>query len=164
MAIREDLERLDAGCWQNDYVKIKPLATEADLIYAGYDCQLTDEQKDLVSPVWFSIGRAYLLKEDHYPCIIYNEKDEKIGFINLFKWLGAGDAYTWSYFIDLKHQGRGYGKQAAILAINILTAANPTKAIKLATEVQNTKAQRLYTDLGFQKLSETDGDDLVFGL
>ena len=96
MSLRADIEKLSDEHLQNEYVKIKPLSTEADLIYAGYNCKLTDEQKELVNPFWFSIGRAYLFREDNYPCIIYNEKNEPIGFINLCKWLGDGDAYSWS--------------------------------------------------------------------
>ena len=164
MPLRADLEQLADEYWQNDHVKIRPLLTETDLIYAGYECQLTDEQKDLVNPFWFSIGRAYLFKEDNYPCIIYNACDEPIGFINLDKWLGSGDAYSWSYFIDKNHQGKGYGKYAAQLAVHILKSANPEKQIKLATEVCNTKAQALYLSLGFEKLAEMDGDDIVSGL
>ena len=164
MSLRADLEKLTDEHWQNTHVKIRPLSTEADLIYAGYDCKLTDEQKELVNPFWFSIGRAYLFKEDNYPCIIYNACNEPIGFINLVKWLASGDAYSWSYFIDKHHQGKGYGKHTAQLAVHILKQANPTKAIKLATEVCNTKAQKLYLSLGFEKLSEMDGDDFVFGL
>ena len=150
--------------WQNINVKIKPITNMSDVIYAGYECHLTDDQKDLVSPFWFSIGRAYLFKEDNYPCIIYNASDEPIGFINFIKWLSEGDAYSWSYFIDKDRQGKGYGKEAARLAVHILKAACPEKRIKLATEVCNTKAQQLYISLGFEQLPEMDGDDLVFGL
>lgn len=164
MSLRSDLEKLSCEHWQNDQVKISPIATEADLIYAGYDCQLTDEQKELVNPFWFSMGRAYLFREDNVPCIIYNEKNEPVGFINLCKWLGSGDAYSWSYFVDKNHQGKGYGKQAAQLAVQILKSSNPDKPIKLATESCNKKAQKLYASLGFKKLDETDGDDWVFGL
>lgn len=164
MSFRSDLEKLSDEHWQNAYVKIRPLSTEADLIYAGYACQLTDAQKELVNPFWFSIGRAYLFKEDNYPCIIYNACHEPVGFMNLCNWLGSGDAFSWSYYIDKKHQGKGYGKHAAALAVHILKSANPQKQIKLSTETGNTAAQALYLSLGFQKLDETDGDDIVFGL
>ena len=164
MSLRADLENLTAEHWQNGNVKIKPISTMADVIYAGYDCQLTDDQKDLVNPFWFSIGRAYLFREDNYPCIIFNACDEPVGFINLTKWLGSGDAYSWSYFIDTKHQRKGYGRQAAQLAVNILKSANPDKSIKLAAEAHNAKAHQLYASLGFMQLPETDGDDMVFGL
>ena len=164
MSLRADLEKLAAEYWQNEYVKMKPLSTEADLIYAGYDCQLTNEQKELVNPFWFSIGRAYLFREDNYPCIICNEDSQPIGFINLCKWLSGSDAYSWSYFIDKKYQGKGYGKQAAKLAVTILKSANSVKPIKLATEICNIKAQQLYVSLGFKKLDEMDGEDIVFGI
>lgn len=164
MSLRADLEKIADDCWKNQYVEIRPLSTETDLIYAGYDCQLTDSQKDLVNPFWFSIGRAYLFKDDNYPCIIYNAFNEPIGFINFNKWRGSGDAYSWSYFIDKNQQGKGYGKGAARLAVDILKSANPQKQIKLSTEICNTTAQSLYVSLGFEKLDEKDGDDIVFGL
>ena len=50
MSLRENLEKLPAEHWKNERVKIKPVLTQDDLIYATYDCQLTDEQKELVNP------------------------------------------------------------------------------------------------------------------
>jgi diamine N-acetyltransferase len=164
MALRNELKAIDAAYWRASRVYFKPLKSEADLIYACYDCQLTDEQKELVNPAWFSIGRAYLAPEDNYPCLICSEQGEPVGFINLDTWLGEGDAYSWSFFIDKREQGKGYGKAAARLAIRLLKAADPEKPIKLAAERDNERAQRLYASLGFQLLPELDGDDLVFGL
>ncbi len=164
MGIRSALETVASDLWSNMRVSIRPLKTESDLVYAAYECQLDEKQKELVNPAWFSVGRAYLFKEDNYPCIIFNEQMTPIGFINLCKWLGEGDAYTWSYYIDKSHQGKGYGKSAAEAAIQILKAANPDTPIKLATEKDNVKAQRLYRSLGFRLLPELDGDDMVFGL
>lgn len=164
MSLRKDLENLNIIYWQNDFVKIKPMTTEKELIYAAYECQLTEEQKEMVSPLWFIIGRAYLNKDNYFPCIIYTLNDKPIGFISFSSWLGNGEAYSWSYFIDLKYQGKGYGKSAAELAIKILKKAAPYKTIKLATEKNNTKAHKLYMSLGFYKSSEMDGEDLVFVL
>jgi diamine N-acetyltransferase len=163
MGLRTVLEAIDPALWTDGCVRIKPIRTETELIYAGCECRLADEQKDLVNPAWFSIGRAYLSKEDNYPCLIYNEREEPVGFINLCKWLGAGEAYSWSFYIDRDHQGNGYGRNAAQLAIRILKAAAPSKPIKLAAEKENERAQRLYLSLGFRRLPETDGDDVVFG-
>lgn len=164
MVLRTALETVEGGLWCCTRVHIKPLKTETDLVYAVCECRLSEEQKELVNPAWFSIGRAYLFREDHYPCIIYNEQMAPIGFMNLCKWLGKGDAFSWSYFIDKRYQGMGYGKAAARLAIQILKAADPAKPIKLATEKCNERAQRLYVSLGFKLLPELDGDDIVFGL
>lgn len=164
MSLREELKNTDIKYWENSRVKIKPLTTQDDLIYAGYECQLDEEQSKFISPFWFTIGRAYLNKDDNYPCIIYNKNNEPIGFINLCVWFGSGDAYSWSFYIDKRYQGKGYGKSAGQLAIGILKAANISKMIKLATEQSNDRAQSLYSSLGFKQLDETDGDDLVFGL
>lgn len=164
MPIRTDLEHVKNSLWLDDQVCIKPIATQDDLVYALFECKLTEEQKKLVNPAAFLIGRAYLFREDNYPCIIYNARKEPVGFINLCKWLGEGDAYSWSFFIDKDHQGKGYGRSTAQVAVRILKAANPQKSIKLSTERNNEKAQRLYCSLGFRLLPELDSDDLVFGL
>ena len=66
--------------------------------------------------------------------------------------------------MDKAHQGKGYGRRAARLAIRLLKAADAAKPIKLATERDNQRAQSLYASLGFHLLPERDGDDLVFGL
>ena len=57
MSLRTDLEKLADERWRNEHIRIKPILTMSDVIYAGYDCQLTDEQKDLVNQ---KIGRKYL--------------------------------------------------------------------------------------------------------
>ena len=117
--------------------------------------------KTLTANVYFQPPENVKL---NYPCIIYDNQMKPIGFINLCKWLGEGDAYSWSYYIDRRYQGNGYGKSAAQVAINVLKAADCNKSIKLATEEDNHRAQRLYAELGFVKLQELDGDDIVFGL
>ena len=163
MSLRTALEALEPELWSDGQVSIRPLRTEADMIYAAMDCQLTPEQQDMVNPAWFSIGRAYLRPEDNVPCLICAD-GAPVGFISLCKWLAKGDAWSWSFFIDKDHQGRGYGRRAARLAVRILQAADPEKPIKLATEQSNQRAQRLYASLGFRLLPELDGDDLVYGL
>ncbi|MCM1098899.1 MAG: GNAT family N-acetyltransferase [Ruminococcus flavefaciens] len=69
---------------------------------------------------------------------------------------------NWSYFITREHQGKGYGTLSAKLAIRLLLQAAPECPIELTTEQDNTKAQGLYTRLGFEKTDELDGDDFVF--
>lgn len=73
MSLREKLLRVAPEEWENEFVRIRPMTTRDDLIYAGDGCRLTDEQREFVNPVWFSLGRAYLAPEDHDPCLIENE-------------------------------------------------------------------------------------------
>ncbi len=164
MSIRKKVEALPASAWQSDTVSFRPLSDEMDVVYAVDECRLTEEQQEMVNPAWFTIGRAYLHPQDHYPCLICDEKGDPIGFIDLDRWLGNGESYSWSYFIDCDHQGKGYGTAAGLLAIRLLRQADPNMPIKLAVEKDNARAQKLYRALGFALLDEMDGDDLVFGL
>lgn len=145
MSLREKLLRVAPEEWENEFVRIRPMTTRDDLIYAGDGCRLTDEQREFVNPVWFSLGRAYLTPEDHDPCLIENERREPIGFLCFTAW---ADAYSWSYFLDVRQQGRGYGKRAAQLALRLLRLADPDMPVKLAVEAANTRAQGLYRSLG----------------
>ena len=163
-SLRTSFYILPAEALVGDGVSFRPIRTEADLAYAIFDCQLTREQWDFVNPAGFSIGRAYLHPEDHYPCLILNEAEEPVGFIDLDRWLGQGTAFHWSYYIDRDRQGKGYGRRAAQLAVRIFRTVDPEMTIKLSTEASNQKAQTLYRSLGFRQLEEMDGDDLVFGL
>ena len=163
-SLRTSFYILPAEALVGDGVSFRPIRTEADLAYAIFDCQLTREQWEFVNPAGFSIGRAYLYPEDHYPCLIVNKEDQPVGFIDLDLWRGKGTAFHWSYYIDREQQGRGYGRKAAQLAVQIFRSIDPNMPIKLSTEANNRKAQTLYLSLGFRKLDELDGDDLVFGM
>ena len=164
MTLHATLDQLPAEAFAGEGVSFRPIRTEADLVYAIFDCQLTEEQWNFVNPAGFSIGRAYLHPEDHYPCLIVNEESHPVGFIDLDIWRGQGTAFHWSYYIDKEQQGKGYGRRAAQLAVQIFKSIDPYMSIKLSTEAENKRAQRLYLSLGFRKLDEMDGDDLVFGM
>ena len=164
MSLRSDLKKLSPEDCRNERIKLRPLLTEDSLIYAACDCQLTEEQQERVNPAWLSIERAYLFLEANLPCLIENEQSEPIGFLNLCQWSAESDTSSWSCFIGRRHQKKDCGKAAAQLALHILKTAAPEKPIKLATEAQNLPVQSLYVSLGFQKLPEMDGDDLVFAL
>lgn len=164
MGLRSKLDALPKDLFCGGRVSIRPIADDDDLWYAVVECHLLPGQEDFVNPAGFSIGRAYLHPEDHYPCVILDGRGERIGYIVLREWLGDGEAYSWSYYLDGDSQGRGYGKAAAELAVKLLKAAAPDASIKLSTEQDNVRAQKLYQSVGFRLSDEMDGDDLVFVL
>ncbi len=164
MSIREKIHSLPEQVFSGGDLAIREIRDGGGLWYATVECTLGPGQEAFVNPAGFSIGRAYLRPEDNVPCVICLADGTRIGFIVFRKWLGDGAAYSWSYYLDRNWQGRGYGTQAARLAVQILKAADPEMPIKLSVEVDNDRAQRLYRRVGFQKLEELDGDDLVFCL
>lgn len=162
MNLRSSLQALPERFWSNETVCLRPMKTEADLIFAAYDCELAEAQKEFVSPMWFLLGRAYLSPEEHFPCILCTRTGERVGYLQFYRWRGEGEAVSWSFFVDRRQQHRGYGTAAASLAAALLKAACPQTPVRLAVEAENTAAQRLYRALGFSQLAETDGDDLIF--
>lgn len=91
MSLRSDLKKLSPEDWRNERIKLRPLLTEDNLIYAACDCRLTEEQQERVNPAWFSIERAYLFPEANLPCLTENEQSEPIGFLNLCQWSAESD-------------------------------------------------------------------------
>lgn len=164
MSLRDKLNALPKALFHGERVSIRPIANDDDLWYAVAECKLLPGQEDFVNPAGFSIGRAYLHPESNYPCVILSETGDRIGYIVLRSWLGDGEAYSWSYYLDKNRQGYGYGKAAAELAVKLLKAAAPELPVKLSAEPDNDRAQKLYRSVGFTLSGERDGDDLVFVL
>lgn len=158
--LKEKIDVLPSSVFTKNNIHIRPIRDDYDLWYAVVECRLAPGQEDFVNPSGFSIGRAYLHPESNIPCIIWHGNN-RIGYIVLRQWNGE-EANSWSYYLSREHQGQGFGKAAAQLAIQILTTADPATPIKLSTEQANHKARRLYTSLGFHHEGELDGDDLVF--
>lgn len=160
MNLNAKIHALPDNVFSLEGIRISPIRDDYDLWYATVECHLAPGQEDFVNPAGFSIGRAYLHPEDHVPCIIWNGI-RRIGFIVLRKW-ASNNATSWSYYLDAQYQGKGFGKSAARLAVQILKSAAPEQPIKLSTEKGNEKAQHLYRSVGFVLTDEIDGDDLVF--
>ena len=100
MGLRTALENTESAVWYDDHIRIKPITTQADLIYTVFDCQLTKEQEELVNPAGFSIGRGYLFRKDNYPCLILKENREPLDKEGLLKQLGFDLAFTESILED----------------------------------------------------------------
>lgn len=159
-SLKERIASLESHIFIQDGIRICPIQNDYDLWYAVVECKLKPEQLVFVNPAGFSIGRAYLHSESNVPCIIW-KGDIRIGYIVLRECSDKG-ATNWSFYLSQEHQGYGYGKTAAKVAVQILLAAAPNTPIKLSTEKSNHKAQQLYRNLGFRYTDELDGDDLVF--
>lgn len=66
--------------------------------------------------------------------------------------------------IDQPHQRHGYGKQATLLAIELLRRNPDCRAIVIAHNPQNIPARRLYESLGFVEFGRNYDDDPLLKL
>lgn len=163
MNVRRSIGSLDNNALMSDRIFFKKIETERDLWSMG-SLYLNEDQADLVNPLWFSLGRAYIKPEENLPCLIFRKEDSKlIGFIQLCRFLGCKEeSVTWSLFFIPEYQRMGYGKESVRLATSILRKAFPSLKIKVTVEQANLAAQKLYTDLGLSYTGELDGNDFIY--
>ena len=65
--------------------------------------------------------------------------------------------------IDIRHQGKGYGREAMQMALDEIRARGGVRKIWIAYQVDNTKARDLYAGLGFLE-TEADEDDEMYAV
>lgn len=164
MDLREKILALPAEEFTLDGVTIRPIKEKEDLWYATVECELAPGQLDYVNPAGFSIGLAWMDPAHHVPCVICLADGTRVGYILLRTWAPDEAVLSWSFYLDRRRQGKGYGRKAAQLAVRLLKAAGHGAPIKLAVEESNLRGQALYRSIGFERLDELDGDDLVFGI
>lgn len=99
------------------------------------------------------------------PYAIYAD-DQLVGFIELAcKPESENQYWLYHFFIDQLQQGKGYGKQALKVFIQLVRENYALcREIRLTVHPDNTIAQQFYTRLGFQKTGEEAYGEPVYAL
>ena len=92
--------------------------------------------------------------------------DMMVGFFTLAHEPDTTDQYwLFHFFIDQRHQGRGYGKAAMQRIIELVRREQPqSRMLQLTVHSKNVAAQRLYTNVGFQPTGEERWGEPVYRL
>jgi len=128
------------------------------------DLRLLDHQRDYVASNAFSIAQASFNPEMHARAIY--AADEAVGFLlyaDLEQEGKPGEFGVWRLMIDIRHQGKGYGREAMQMALDEIRARGGVRKIWIAYQVDNTKARDLYAGLGFLE-TEADEDDEMYAV
>jgi len=129
----------------------------------------TNERSLVDAYLWLAEGKPV------FPFVVYRDKTP-VGFIMLSyfnDWSGykrdawlQSDAYRfykdkyfyyiWRLMIDKRYQGRGYGKEALLRAVEFAGTAPAGRAdfCVISYAPENEAAKRLYASLGFTELNE----------
>ena len=143
------------------------------------DLKLRREQKNFVASNEISIVQAYTAIGtacSAFPFAIYNDK-KVVGFLMigfneaaLYELDGEeapsalkNNYSLWRLMIDKRHQGRGYGRQAILQALDFVRTWPCGKAeyCEVSYEPDNEVGAKLYASLGFLVNGEMDGDEIV---
>ncbi|MET3558811.1 diamine N-acetyltransferase [Streptococcus rupicaprae] len=106
-----------------------------------------DLSEDYVDPVVFSLAEAWLNK-NFQPKAIYQE-EELIGFVSFY--VGDNHYQIINFLIDQPYQGKDLGKAAVQLSLDYLKKEYQAKQVSLPVHLENQKARRFWTALGFQE-------------
>jgi diamine N-acetyltransferase len=117
---------------------------------------------DYVPIAAIALAKAYVRPGDlrWAPYGIY-AAEELVGLIELAYEPGSADRYwIFHFFIDHRHQRRGYGQGALRTFIDLVRDQHPAcQRINLQVHPENHRAQSLYRQAGFQPTgTELDGE------
>jgi diamine N-acetyltransferase len=94
------------------------------------------------------------------PLAVYLD-EQIIGFL---MWaIDKADQSCWlgGIMIDQAYQGRGYGRQAIMTAVNMLGEQFGHKEFALSYKPNNVVGKQLYSSLGFVETAEWEADEIV---
>lgn len=122
------------------------------------ELQVTEEQQRFMSSNQHALAEAYIAADEGQDIITFAAyKDETmVGFIMMYYDDGDGHYEHSSYgvfkmMIDKRYQGKGYGRETMIKAIDFSRSSPHGKArvVELTYKPENVVAKNLYTSLGF---------------
>jgi diamine N-acetyltransferase len=129
-----------------------------------------DQQRfiaDYVPIAAIALAKAFIRPDGliWVPYAIYADA-EMVGFIELAYALNSRDRYwVHHFFIDHRHQGKGYGKAALQRFIQLVKDQHRScQQINLTVHAENRRAQGLYTGAGFRPTGEEQFEEPVYML
>lgn len=132
----------------------------------------TEEQHHFVAKNLMSLAQAYVALTNGecipMPYAIY-EENTMIGFIMLTyeekcEELKDQSGYSvWRFMIDQRYQGKGYGKEAFRMALDIIKSFphGSAEQVVISYEPENKVAQKLYAAFGFRETGERCEDEVL---
>ena len=118
---------------------------------------VSEEKKDI-----FPISNVYWVGISRYEekTTLYAIKNDElyVGMVGIGYDEDGVSGYINPMMIDEKHQGKGYSKEAMLLAIEKLKSEYKVSEIHLGHRKNNMKAGKLYESLGFIIIDEDEMD------
>jgi diamine N-acetyltransferase len=122
--------------------------------------KLAPEQKDLVASNLYSIAQSKFDRNAH-PRAVYAGK-ELVGFLMYDLWetkQKAREASIYRFMIDVKHQGKGYGRAALARVLDEIKATPGVQKVSIGYMPENAVAKFFYASFGFVEVgTDEDGE------
>jgi len=134
--------------------------TSDEILKECIELEVAYNQKELVDSNAASLALAWLHKDFVRPLCIFNN-DTMIGFVMLYCEENEKSCEIWQFMLDVKFQGKGYGKAALKVILEYIKADSAFEEIIVATFPENKVAIKLYENCGFVMTDEILDDGEV---
>lgn len=122
---------------------------------------VAEEQRRYVSDSAGILARAYAYRNSRSCAYIIYADATPVGMA-LYYDCDALGAFNFSQmFIDRRHQGKGYGAEAARQMLKLMEQDGKYDKVVLCFIEGNDAARCMYEKLGFSLTGERDGDELI---
>jgi diamine N-acetyltransferase len=134
--------------------------TEENFIDA-FNLKLGEGQEKFVSHPIRSLAQAYVYRNQCQPFGIYNE-DEMVGYVMVIYDYDIPEYDIWHMMIDVKHQGKGFGRAALeqVIAYIRTKPFGDSNRIVLTCNLENEHALAMYKDIGFVETGVVDDGEV----
>ncbi len=141
----------------DNHIHLEPVTPENWRV----DFQLTEEQKNFVSSPERILARAWAYREQRSKAFIIYADETPVGMAMYYD-EEEMQAYDFSQlFIDCRYQGKGYGKKAASMILDMMKADAKYRKVCLCYIEGNEVARKMYEGLGFKETGDRDGEEIV---
>jgi len=153
-------------------ITLRPIAILDDNMRECIELKLTKEQQEFVAHNVVSLAQAYAMSQEDViskavPYAIY-ANDTMVGFIMYGYFTkdyddsyGEDHYYFWRFMVDIKYQGKGYGKAALLQLLDEIKSKPHGEAeyCYVSYEPKNVGAKEMYDKLGFAETGQIiDGE------
>lgn len=125
------------------------------------------ERKIPLEEQWLANNLFSLLQccyEEDWDCRLLMDRDKAVGFV-FYGYDRDEDYYLLCrYMIDVKYQGRGYGKAFLPLVVEQIRSQYGCRDVYTCVHEDNAHALRLYTAFGFERTEKMDAEERVYVL
>ena len=121
--------------------------------------ELTEGQKEVISSNLESLAQAYACRDICKAFAICNDL-EVVGFIMLEVDINENEYGIWRIMIGRQFQGKGYGKQALLLAIDFHVKQG-AEVIHMSHQTNNYAPSNLYQKVGFKYTGEIEDGEVL---
>ena len=123
-----------------------------------------EDQRWFVSDTNRLLARAYAYRELNSQAKLILNGETPVGMLLWYDWPEA-ERYVFSQlFIDRRYQRRGFGLQAARLALDIMRADGRYPKVCLCYVKEDEPARQLYEKLGFSPTGEAERSEILMEL